>query len=96
MNKANANRLCRAFPQLYGQEYGFACPDSWAPYLHRLNADLVGHAERAGLQLVVTDVKESHGALRFYVDGTDDEADRLIENAEHASKHWPNFEDLAR
>jgi len=79
--------LCRDFPTLYGAEFAFACPDSWLDLLHKLSSALVNHAHRAGLALVVTDVKEKHGALRFYADGTDAEADRLIDEAELASEN---------
>lgn len=85
MSPENTARLCRGFPSLYGEDYAFACGDQWFDLLFNLSRALVAHAERAGLQLVVTDVKEKHGSLRFYVDGTDDEADRLIEAAESAS-----------
>jgi len=92
MNKANADHLCRAFPELYGERYGFACPDSWTPLLYRLSAELVAHAQRAGLTLTVTDVKEKRGELRYYADGTDDEANRLISAAELESAQLPIVE----
>lgn len=95
MNQTSADQLCHAFPQLYGQRFAFACPDSWAAPLHRLSADLAAHALRAGLELVVTDVKEKRGELRFYAAGSDDEADRLIDAAEQRSAHWPSFDDTA-
>lgn len=96
MNQTHANHLCHAFPQLYGQEYAFACPDRWMPLLYRLSADLVAYAQRAGLSLIVTDVKESRGELHYYADGTDGEADRLIDAAEQESLHWPDVEDAAQ
>ncbi len=96
MNQTNADRLCHAFPQLYGQEYAFACPDSWVPLLYRLSTALVAHAQRAGLSLVVIDVKESRGELHYYAEGTDEEADRLIDAAEKESLHWPDVEDSSQ
>lgn len=84
-------RLCHEFPDLYGSEYNFsACPDSWFELLYNLSQALTGHARRTGLQPVVTDVKEKHGSLRFYADGTDAEADRLIDEAESASEGIPD------
>ena len=77
--------LCREFPSLYGEVYAFACDDSWFDLLFSLSRALVEHAERVGLRLVVTDIKEKHGSLRYYAEGTDTEADRLIDEAECVS-----------
>ena len=96
MYQTNADCLCHAFPQLYGQRFAFAYPDSWAQLLRRLIADLVAHAQHAGLSLVVTDVKEKRGQLRYYADGTDEEADELIDEAERESTLWPMLEDAVR
>jgi hypothetical protein len=85
MSPENEARLCRDFPALYGTEYAFACPDSWIELLHRLSRDLTDHARQAGLTLTVTDVKEKHGSLHFYMDGGDDIADHLVDVAEEAS-----------
>lgn len=77
--------LCREFPSLYGEAYAFACNESWLSLLSSLSRALVEHADRVGLELVVTDVKEKHGSLRYSADGTDAEADRLIDQAECVS-----------
>lgn len=91
MTPAHEACLCREFPDLYGSEYSFsACPDSWFELLYDLSQALTGHAQRAGLKLVVTDVKEKHGSLRYYADGTDAEADRLIDEAECATEGIPD------
>ena len=91
MTPEHEAQLCRAFPDLYGSEYSFsASPDSWFELLYSLSQALTDHARRAGLQLVVTDVKEKHGSLRFYAEGTDAEADRLIDEAESASEGIPD------
>jgi len=91
MTPSHEALLCRTFPDLYGCEYSFsACPDSWFELLYNLSQALTDHARRAGLQLVATDVKEKHGSLRFYAEGTDAEADRLIAEAESASEGIPD------
>lgn len=58
--------------------------------LYGLSRALVDHTKQAGLPLVVTDVKGKHGSLRFYAEGTDAEADRLIDQAESASESIPD------
>ncbi len=89
MSPKNTQKLCQDFPQHYGTNFPLCCGDGWTDLLYRLSRALVGHARQAGLQRVVTDVKEKQGSLRFYDDGTDKEAERLIESAEVASKTIP-------
>jgi hypothetical protein len=89
MNEQNTRHLCAAYPELYGEPFAFACPDSWAPLLDDLSNELLEHIRATGLTLTVTDVKEKHNELRFYADGTDEAADRIIETAEERSRHIP-------
>ena len=89
MNQENTELLCKAYPELYGDHFAFACPDSWAPLLHNFSGNLLKHAQAAGLKLTVNDIKEKHNELRIYVDGTDAEADRIIEDAEQQSLQVP-------
>lgn len=86
MSPENTQRLCHDFPQLYDADFPFCCGDGWMDLLYGLSRALVDHAEQAGLRLIITDIKEKHGSLRFYVEGTDEEADRLIAMAEDASE----------
>ena len=95
MNHVNTQRLFQAFPALYRDHtapiteslmaFGFECGDGWAELLYGLSQALTTHAQEAGLDIVATQVKEKWGELVVYADGTDDEADRLIEAAREAS-----------
>lgn len=95
MNHVNTERLFRAFPVLYRDRaapitqslmaFGFECGDGWVELLYNLSEALTEHAGKAGLDIVATQVKEKWGELVVYVDGTDDEAYRLIEVAQEAS-----------
>lgn len=89
MNAENTQKLCRDFPALYGTDFAFSCGDGWMELIYHLSRALVDHAHQADLHLVITDVKEKHASLRFYAEGTDATADRLIELAEMASETIP-------
>jgi hypothetical protein len=90
MNPDNTKKLCHDFPELYETDFPFCCGNAWMGLLYGLSRALVDHSKQAALPLVVTDVKEKHGFLRFYADGTDAEADRLIDEAESASEGIPD------
>ena len=62
--------------------YTFECGDGWLALLYRLSHALSAHAESAGLDVVATQVKEKFGTLRIYVDGGDEEVDRLLDEGE--------------
>lgn len=95
MNDAHTQRLFQAFPALYRDHtasitqslmaFGFDCGDGWADLLHDLSQKLTAHARETGLDIVAIQVKEKWGELVVYADGTDDEADQLIEAAREAS-----------
>lgn len=87
MNEENSRHLCAAYPELYGDQFAFACPDSWTPLLDDFSKSLLEHIRATGLTLTISDVKEKHNELRVYADGTDEVADEIIENAEQCSRH---------
>ncbi|KLD64101.1 hypothetical protein Y882_08440 [Dyella japonica DSM 16301] len=89
MNEENSKHLCAAYPELYGAQFAFACPDSWAPLLHEFSKELLEHIRATGLTVTITDVKEKHKELRICADGTDARADEIIEIAEQSSRHIP-------
>jgi hypothetical protein len=60
----------------------FECGDGWLTLLYRLSRALSEHADSVGLELVATQVKEKFGMLRIYVDGGDEEVDRLLDEGE--------------
>lgn len=97
MNAENTQRLCSRFPDLYRPMhldrtqpdspvlpacYIFECGDGWLDLLYRISHALSAHAESAGLDVVATQVKEKFGMLRIYVDGGDEEVDRLLDDGE--------------
>lgn len=96
MTPEHDRALCEAFPRLYrerhapvtesGMGWGFACGDGWFSILWELSRAISGHAERAGLDPVVRQVKEKFGELRVYVEGGDDEIERLVEEAVELSR----------
>ena len=87
MNEENSKHLRAAYPELYGDQFAFACPDTWAPLLADFSKALLEHIRAAGLTVTITDVKEKHNELRIYADGTDAAADEIIESAEERSRH---------
>lgn len=89
MNEENTKHLCATYPELYGDQFAFACPDSWTSLLHDFSKALLQHIRATGLTVTITDVKEKHNELRIYADGTDVVADEIIENAGQRSRHIP-------
>jgi hypothetical protein len=89
MNEENTKHLCAAYPELYGDNFAFACPDSWTPLLDDFSKALLEHIRATGINLTISDVKEKHNELRIYADGTDAMADEIIEIAEQRSRHIP-------
>ncbi|WP_109126174.1 hypothetical protein [Dyella sp. C11] len=89
MNEENSKHLCADYPELYGAQFTFACPDSWAPLLREFSKELLQHIRATGLTVTIADVKEKHNELRIYADGTDAVADEIIENAEQRSRQIP-------
>jgi hypothetical protein len=70
---------------LLGDDGNFECGDGWGTLLYRLSHAISTHACAVGLDVSVTLIKEKFGMLRVYVEGGDDEIDRLIDAAEAES-----------
>src|ERR1700754_4103673 len=60
MNEENSRYLCSAYPELYGDQFAFACPDSWVPLLADFSKALLERIRATGLTVTITDVKEKH------------------------------------
>lgn len=58
------------------------CPQGWIPLLRRLCEQL----EERCPETRFVQIKEKFGELRVYTEGSDDEADRLIDAAESVSR----------
>jgi hypothetical protein len=93
-------QLCKKYPVLFAQRngspqetamcWGFDCGDGWYDLINFLCAHIQNHIVygRGGdaPQVVVMQVKEKFGELRFYVDGGDEYIIGLITMAESMSR----------
>jgi hypothetical protein len=84
-----AQRLEKSYPKMYGGRYGgFAVGKGWYPIIEQLSASIQQHIEFKNKkeevcpQVVVQQVKEKFGGLRFYYDGGDDYIHGLVSMAE--------------
>lgn len=74
------------FPKMFAGQYGgFACGPGWWPMLEKLCdmiQDHIDHSKGTCSQVVVEQIKEKFGSLRFYAQGGDDFTDGAITFAE--------------
>jgi hypothetical protein len=85
--------LTEKYPAMFSQPYGdFAVGKGWWPILHALCSNIQHHInwknkEREVVpQVVVMQIKEKFGGLRFYYDGGDNTIDGMVQMAES----WAN------
>lgn len=74
-----AKRMESRFPKMYGGKYGgFAIGKGWYPLIEKLSEVIqnhIDHAHKQGKecpQVIVEQVKEKFGTLRFYYQGGDE------------------------
>ena len=71
-----AKRMESRFPKMYGGKYGgFAIGKGWYPLIETLSAVIQNHIDHSKgecSQVIVEQVKEKFGSLRFYYQGGDD------------------------
>jgi hypothetical protein len=84
-----AKKMEEAYPKMFANPYGgFAVGAGWYPILERLCANIQHHIDwkekqgNAIPQVVVAQIKEKFGGLRFYYDGGDDEIRGMVRMAE--------------
>jgi hypothetical protein len=84
-----AKRMEEAYPKMFSNPYGgFAVGAGWYPILEKLCANIQHHInwkEKQGKdcpQVVVEQIKEKFGGLRFYYQGGDDEIHGMVRMAE--------------
>lgn len=84
-----AERLEKSYPKMYGGKYGgFAVGKGWYPIIERLSASIQQHIEWKNKdsevcpQVIVEQVKEKFGGLRFYYQGGDEYIAGLVSMAE--------------
>jgi hypothetical protein len=84
-----AKSMEEKFPKMLGGRYGgFACGKGWYPILEILCSNIQQHLDwrekqgKAVPQVVVEQIKEKFGGLRFYYQGGDDEISGMVRMAE--------------
>lgn len=90
-----ASKMESKYPKMFGGLYGgFCCGPGWWPILEAVCNAIHAHVEWKQNQLekygkgpgcpdvVVTQIKEKFGGLRFYYDGGDDRVDGMVRMAE--------------
>lgn len=98
---AFAQRMEEKYPKMFAQPYGGFCVDAgWWPILESLCSQIQHHIDWKNkqkeeynkgdgcTQVVVAQIKEKFGGLRFYYDGGDDMIHGMVYMAESwASRH---------
>lgn len=93
--------LCKVFPKIFAERnlpmqetamcWGFDCGDGWFNIINRLCQNIQHHIDwknkekEVVAQVVVSQVKEKYGTLRFYYSGGDDTIDGMVSMAESMS-----------
>ena len=87
--EAFAQRMEETYPKMFANPYGgFAVSQGWWPILEKLCANIQHHIDwknrqsEVVSQVVVAQIKEKFGGLRFYYDGGDDEISGMVRMAE--------------
>ena len=94
---AFAKRMEERFPKMFSQPYGgFAVGEGWWPILESLCSNIQHYldwinknhnAHPVVEQVVVGQIKEKFGGLRFYYDGGDDKIQGMVRMAESWADH---------
>jgi len=84
-----ARRMEKSYPSLYSGKYGgFAVGKGWYPIIERLSSSIQQHVEWKNKDseicppVVVEQIKEKFGGLRFYYQGGDEYIAGLVSMAE--------------
>ena len=84
-----AERMEKSYPKMFEGKYGgFAVGKGWYPILERLCRNIQQHIEWANReteivpQVVVEQIKEKFGGLRFYYRGGDEQIHGMVRMAE--------------
>lgn len=85
-------RLKERFPAMFAKPYGGVCAgEGWSDMIETLCADIQSYIDWRNKrgdkieQVVVAQIKEKFGGLRFYVDGGDEYTSGMISFAESMS-----------
>jgi hypothetical protein len=89
-----AKRMESRFPKMYGGKYGgFAIGKGWYPLIEQLSAVIQNHIDNKQKrgedcpQVIVEQVKEKFGTLRFYYQGGDEFISGAVWLAESMTGH---------
>jgi hypothetical protein len=92
-----AKRMEEKYPKMFAGQYGgFAVGEGWWPIIESLCANIQSHTdwwntnrkERPVVeQVVVEQIKEKFGGLRFYYEGGDDQISGMVRMAESWAGH---------
>ena len=84
-----ANKMETAYPKMFADRYGgFAVGAGWYPILEALCANIQSHIDWRNResetvpQVVVEQIKEKFGGLRFYYQGGDEQVHGMVRMAE--------------
>ena len=84
-------RMTERFPKMFANPYGgFAVDEGWWPILEELCSNIQGHIEwqkGACPQVIVAQIKEKFGGLRFYYEGGDEQIRGMVGMAESWAAH---------
>jgi hypothetical protein len=91
---AFVRRMETEYPKMFSEPYGgFAISEGWWLIIERLCANIQHHLKWKNKesevvpQVVVRQIKEKFGGLRFYYDGGDDEISGMVRMAESWADH---------
>lgn len=91
---AFAHRMETEYPKMFSEPYGgFAISEGWWMIIERLCANIQHHLNWKNKesevvpQVVVRQIKEKFGGLRFYYDGGDEEISGMVRMAESWADH---------
>lgn len=89
MTPEKTKKLNDNFPLIFPENFYFECGDGWYDIIYTLCRDIQNHIDynAKDKQVIVTQVKEKFGTLRFYANGGDLFTDGLISMAESISEH---------
>lgn len=91
---AFAKRMEERFPKMFAEPYGgFAVGEGWWPILESLCSQIQHHIDWKNKQSVVVpqvlvaQIKEKFGGLRFYYEGGDEQIRGMVSMAESWAEH---------
>jgi hypothetical protein len=85
-----SKRMEETYPKMFAEPYGgFAVGAGWWPIIESLCENIQYHTDwwNKNRQVVVEQIKEKFGGLRFYYTGGDDQISGMVRMAEECAAH---------